>query len=76
MRHFIGFILSWTCYYIGNLFSKISYLENKKGYLIDNNYPEWFGNFVFNQYQNFMHYSSLLQDWAGNKGPWKDTQNK
>ena len=59
MKKLVGYILSWTLYWLGDL---ISYLMN---------YFDWFWLYSF--YNNVMLASLDVQAWAGNKTPWRET---
>lgn len=57
MRKFIGYILCWMFYWLGDLLSKPVY------------YSDWFV-WLYPAYNNLMLWSTQMQDWSGAKGPW------
>jgi hypothetical protein len=61
MKQFIGYIISWGLYYIGDFISKIINLSNFFGGL----YP---------LYNKVMCMSFSVQDWSGNKTPWEKVE--
>ncbi len=58
MRKIIGYILSWTLYWLGDIVSKPM------------NWFEW-AWWLYPVYNRLMGWSLRVQDWAGNQGPWK-----
>lgn len=60
IKKLTAYIGACVCYYIGHIFSEFVYWDytcNK---------------FTFNGYQNFMNYSSKIQEWGKIDYPWKD----
>lgn len=62
MRKIIAFIGAYTCYYTGDLLSRLSEYE--------------IFEFLWTPYQKLMFWSSSIQDWGGLKGPWKEPLEK
>jgi hypothetical protein len=56
MRKFIGYTVSWTLYWLGDLTSKPM------------NYLDWY--WLYPVYNCLMCWSADVQDWAGNTTPW------
>jgi hypothetical protein len=56
MRKFIGYVVSWTLYWLGDLISKPM------------NYLDWY--WLYPVYNRLMIYSADVQDWSGANGPW------
>ena len=60
MKKIISYILSWSLFWIGRFFS-----------LIMGTIPA-----LYTIYRWAMHKSICVQDWAGNKTPWKHVNTK
>ena len=60
MKRLTAYIFSWTLYWIGHWVS-----------LVMGTIPS-----LYSAYRWAMLYSIRLQDWAGNKTPWKHVNNK
>lgn len=75
MKKLIGYIGTYVCYWIGDIFCKICSWKIYEEYFWDN-YFENIGMFLVNQYQNFMNWSSNIQDWSKIDGPWKEITNQ
>lgn len=58
MKKFIAYVVSWSFYCIGHVFS------------IPLQWHNFFVPICFRPYQFFMGKSGIIQDWAGNKTPW------
>jgi len=58
MKKSIGYILSWTLYWLGNLVSKPMH------------YIDWW--WLYPVYNNLMRASLSVQDWAKIDGPWSN----
>jgi hypothetical protein len=83
MKKIIAFILSWICYFIGNILCDISYMKikrkNKEVYWFDgpeNSFRMKLGFWLSDKYQIWMLRSLSIQEWAGNKTPWKDVDDE
>lgn len=59
MRKLVGYIVSWTLYRLGDL---ISHPMNRF---------DW--AWLYSTYNNLMIASMLVQDWAKNTSPWRDS---
>jgi hypothetical protein len=62
MRKLIGYILSWTFYWLGDLVSKPMH------------YLNWW--WLYPVYNRLMIWSYDVQEWAGNLGPWRDSNGR
>lgn len=62
MKKLIGFIGAYICYWIGDMFCKISYKFEYE--------------FLAENYQRFMDWSEKIQNWAELERPWKEVKNK
>ena len=58
MRKFIGYILSWTLYWLGDLVSKPMH------------YLDW--GWLYPVYNRLMIWSYDIQECSVNLGPWRD----
>ena len=56
MKKIIGYILSWTLYWLGDLASKPMH------------YFDW--GWIYPVYNRLMIWSTDVQDWSGADGPW------
>lgn len=56
MRKLIGYILSWTLYWLGDFVSKPMH------------YLDW--AWLYPVYNRLMCWSTDVQDWSGANGPW------
>ena len=57
MKNIVGYIISWSLYWLGDLISRPM---------------QWFDwDWLYPVYNQLMLTSSNIQNWAGNKGPWK-----
>ena len=74
MKKIIGYIGTYTCFWIGEVFGKICYWKLPTGEYFWDTYFENIGMFCVNQYQNFMIWSTNIQDWSGIDGPWKEIE--
>lgn len=70
MKKIIGFPLTYLFYFIGHVFSKLSFFRIKNTFVFDMKYLYWLGYGFGWIYQNSMIRSIKIQDWAGLKGPW------
>ena len=75
MKKLIGYIGTYVCLWVGDLFGKICYWKIDGEYFWDN-YFEKTGMFFVNQYQRFILWSSEIQDWSKIDGPWKEPTNR
>jgi hypothetical protein len=60
MRKFIGYVVSWTLYWLGDFVSKPLH------------YFDWW--WLYPVYNRLMICSVDVQDWSGAKGPWESTK--
>ena len=58
MKYWIGYVVCWTCYWIGHFFSLFINIE-----------PEWLTTIFYPPYNWFMLKSGDIQDWAGGDSP-------
>ena len=56
MRKLIGYILSWTLYWLGDFVSKPMHWT--------------YGYWLYPVYNRLMIWSTDVQDWSGCDGPW------
>jgi len=72
MKKVIGYLAANFCFYIGDLFCKISVIKHNGNFFFDKNkFLFVIGYWLACQYQNWMHYSSKIQDWAEIDSPWQ-----
>jgi hypothetical protein len=60
MRKFIGYVLSWTLFWLGDLISKPLH------------YLNWW--WLYPVYNRLMICSADVQDWSKANGPWESTK--
>jgi hypothetical protein len=60
MRKIIGYVVSWTLYWLGDLISKPMY------------YVNWW--WLYPVYNRLMISSADVQDWSNANGPWESTK--
>jgi hypothetical protein len=60
MRKFIGYVVSWILYWLGDLTSKPM------------NYLDWY--WLYPVYNRLMCWSVDVQDWSKADGPWESTK--
>lgn len=66
MKKAIGWLLSWTLFWMGDAFSKLLHVPD--------GFPEWWFSFFYRIYNRLMWWSSDMQDWGGS-GPWEPLGN-
>jgi hypothetical protein len=69
MKKIAGYILSYICFFLGDISSKISHIKINDRTIFDNTL---FGYWLAKLYQWFMWRSDQLQTWGG-CGPWFET---
>jgi hypothetical protein len=60
MRKFIGYVISWVLFWIGDLVSKPMH------------YLDWW--WLYPVYNRLMISSADVQDWSNANGPWESTK--
>ena len=60
MRKIIGYVVSWSLYWSGDLISKPMH------------YLDWY--WLYPVYNRLMCWSSDVQDWSNAIGPWESTK--
>ena len=62
MRKNIGYVVSWTLYWVGDLVGRIMHFD-----------AMWW---LYPVYNRLMSWSLQVQDWAGNDTPWHKISKK
>lgn len=70
MKKIIGYIAAHSCFSIGATICKISYIKRRGEFLFDRPKLMPIGMWLASNYQRFMHYSHIIQEWADIKTPW------